>query len=181
MSTLSTATTATTTTDATRIARNRRECELHEELQDIAEKWMTVRRLYATLRQPTSRFYFVYVLALQGGKLYVGATNNPYQRLVEHVLQDSALWVREHGPVTHVVDVIQNCEDDDETYITLMYMQMFGFQNVRGAAWTRVIMPHPPAALLGFERDPTRRMDFLGRKHIDDIWNFARAQARRLT
>lgn len=120
-------------------------------------------------RDPRAR-YFTYTLLLRGGDLYVGSTDNIYSRLLEHYLQSgsSSVWVRERGPVERVLEVVEDSAAEDETYKTLEYMSLFGWERVRGAGWCRAAMRGPPAALAGFARD---RADFryLPREEIQDI------------
>lgn len=119
---------------------------------------VAIRREYARLRGTGAGTgaakHFVYVLLLQDGKFYVGATDNIYQRLLEHVVMSpsSSVWVREHGPVKRVVEVCRNCGPDVETHKTLEYMMLFGWENVRGSHWCRVALDAPPHALTCFDR-----------------------------
>lgn len=135
--------------------------ELDSLLFGAARLNVAIRREYARLRRcddaaasRTAAKHFVYVLLLQDDAFYVGSTDNIYQRLLEHVVMSpsSSLWVREHGPVKRVVEVCRNCGPDDETYKTLEYMMLFGWDKVRGSYWCRVDMAAPPHALTGFER-----------------------------
>ncbi len=125
-------------------------------LLDAARLNVAIRREYARLRGDLagSAKYFVYVLLLQNGKFYVGCTDNVYQRLLEHAVMSpsSSVWVREHGPVKRIVEVCRNCGPVDEAYKTLEYMMLFGWENVRGAQWCRVVLDAPPHALASFER-----------------------------
>lgn len=142
-----------------------------------------IRREYARIKADPGARYFTYVLLLQRGKLYVGSSDNIVQRLMEHhaMSPSSAVWVREHGPVHRVVEVCRNCLADDETYKTLEYMTMFGWENVRGAGWCRADMRASPAALDGFERDPTRPWHFLSRREIDAVLRHVRELCAELT
>ncbi len=114
--------------------------------------------------------YFTYTLLLSGGEIYVGSTDNIYSRLLEHYLQSgsSSVWVRERGPVTRVLEVVEDSTAEDETYKTLEYMSLFGWESVRGAGWCRAAMRGPPAALADFVRN---RADFryLPREEIQDV------------
>lgn len=132
---------------------------------------MTIRKTYARVKRDPSARYYTYVLLLGDNKLYVGNTDNIYNRLLDHCLltPSSALWVREHGPVRRVVEVCRDCRRDDETYKTLEYMSLFGWQNVRGASYCRPAMRSPPVALAGFRRDCGRHFDYLSRDDIDDV------------
>ena len=118
---------------------------------------------------------FTYVLLLQDECIYVGTTTNIYIRLMDH-LHDTAMssnWVREHGPVIRVLEIIRNSTPEDETYKTLEYMSMFGHESVRGAGWCKVELRNPPAALHGFVRD-RGGFEYLQRKEIDEIIGIAR-------
>jgi hypothetical protein len=113
--------------------------------------------------------YYTYVLLLQDECIYVGSSNNIYIRLMEHHYDPtmSSNWVREHGPVIRVLEVIRDSSPVDETYKTLEYMSLFGWESVRGAGWCKIDI-RQPAALTLFERT---RADFnyLTRTEIDDV------------
>lgn len=132
------------------------------------------KRLQTQQNDPNAKYYFVYVLLLQNDNIYVGSTNNLYIRLMEHHCESerSSQWVRLHGPVKRVLEVTRNARADDETYKTLEYMSMYGWQSVRGAAWCKPDVRGPPAALAVFTRD---RADFnyLSRSEIDDALKIA--------
>ena len=121
-------------------------------LIDAARLNIRIRTLYARLKKESKGRYFTYVILLQNGKIYVGSSDNIYQRLYEHEMQtpQSAGFVREHGPVIRVLEISRNCRADDETYKTLEYMSLFGYENVRGSAWCRGEMRSPPAELATF-------------------------------
>ena len=85
-----------------------------------------------------------YALRLDGGNYYVGKTINLTRRLSEHIKlgeMSSAQWVDKHGFVA--VDYI--CIGQDiEKEATLLYMQKYGWEKVRGYNWSKVEMEHPP-------------------------------------
>ena len=130
-----------------------------------------IKRAYRRVKADPAARYFTYVLLLQDAKFYVGCTDNIYNRLLDHctMSSSSSVWVREHGPVARVVEVSRNCRRDDEAYKTLEYMSMFGWKNVRGAAYCRSAMRAPPAPLAEFRRDPTRHFDYMSRQEIDAV------------
>ncbi len=82
----------------------------------------------------------VYILKLQGGKYYVGSTENVEQRLEEHFNGLGSEWTSTYRPVK-LLKVYQNCSLDDETYHTLRYMRQYGKENVRGGAFSAVALP----------------------------------------
>lgn len=133
------------------------------------------KRLKSERSDPESKFFFVYVLLLQDECVYVGATNSLYMRFYEHLHETelSSNWVKYHGPVIRVLEVIKNAQKGDEEYKTLEYMQLFGWESVRGAHWCKVELKSPPAALREFARN---RADFeyMDRQDIDASLKIAR-------
>jgi hypothetical protein len=75
----------------------------------------------------------VYVLHLQQGKYYVGRTNDLATRFMKHKYGDGAQWTKMYAPLA-IVDVIPDAPFVELMY-TLMYMQRFGIENVRGGPW----------------------------------------------
>lgn len=146
------------------------EAQLDGLLLSAARLAVAVRKAYACVKRDACSRFFTYVLLLQGGKIYVGNTDNIYQRLLEHhaMSPSSAVWVREHGPVARVLEISRNCAVDDEMYKTLEYMCLFGWENVRGAGWCRVDMKAPPLALAGFRRE-ARAFEYLTRAEVDGV------------
>lgn len=109
-----------------------------------------------------SKFFYVYVLLLDNYDIYVGQTNNIYLRLFQHATgEGGAKWVTEKGPIRCILEIVINAKKDDEKYKTLQYMDKYGWENVRGAHWTKVDMNAPPRELEIFEDD---RIDF---KYLD--------------
>ena len=137
---------------------------------------VSIRRTYAKVKRDPLARYYTYVLQLQGDKLYVGNTDNIYNRLLDpHLMSRSAaVWVRQHGPVRRVLEVSRNCCREDEMYKTLEYMSMFGWDNVRGAGYCRCVMRSPPAPLAQFKRDASRHFDYLTREEIDEVLDVVR-------
>jgi hypothetical protein len=128
-----------------------------------------VNRQYAALGYDPGVKYFTYALLLQNNKVYVGTTRNIYDRLDAHfsMSRSASLWVKAHGPPVRVLEIVQGCGKDDEKYKTLEMMEMFGWENVRGAGWCRVEMRAPPGDLATFERD--RLFDYLPSSEIAEI------------
>lgn len=135
-----------------------------------AQTSVRLRRTLAKRKRDPSARYFTYTLLLRDGNVYVGSTDNVYVRLLDHYLMtsSSSVWVREHGPVQRVLEIVEDSTADDEKYKTLEYMSMFGWERVRGAGWCRSQMRSAPAALDAFVRD---RADFayMSRPRISDV------------
>lgn len=86
----------------------------------------------------------VYALRLEEGKYYVGESSDIDNRIEDHASE----WTMVYRPVS-VDDVFpaKHGLKELEREVTLMYMQEHGWENVRGAGWTRVEMENPPKPL----------------------------------
>ena len=81
----------------------------------------------------------VYTLELQGGKFYVGKTNDLQSRLDEHRRGGSraSAWTRKY-PFVRLVAAVPCRDDFDELRVTLNLMRTHGMHNVRGASYVDV-------------------------------------------
>lgn len=140
-------------------------------LLESAKVGLAIRREYARVKSDPEARYFTYVLQLQDGKFYVGNTDNIYQRLMDHLhmTPSSAQWVRHHGPVERVVEVCRHSAKADELYKTLQYMDMFGWENVRGSSYCKIQMAAPPEPLKTFSRTRDSELHYLTRQEIAGI------------
>lgn len=77
---------------------------------------------------------YVYVLALQDGKYYVGYTANIKERLLAHFTGRGAKYTKSHPPI-HVFDILIDGSKELEKSETLRMMSIYGRDNVRGYAW----------------------------------------------
>ena len=84
---------------------------------------------------------FIYVLALQKNKFYVGKTRFPESRIESHfnALSGGSAWTRKYKPLK-VEKIYPNCDDYDEDKYTRMYMDKYGMENVRGGAFVTVTL-----------------------------------------
>ena len=80
---------------------------------------------------------FIYILKLQKGKYYIGKTSNLQFRLEDHFLSNGSVWTNKYTPI-EVIDIIKNCDDYDEDKYTIMYMDKYGINNVRGGSFTSI-------------------------------------------
>lgn len=77
---------------------------------------------------------YIYVLQLEEGKYYIGKTNNPHFRIEKHFNSNGAVWTKIYKPVK-LLELISNCDDYDEDKYTMIYMDKYGINNVRGGAF----------------------------------------------
>lgn len=83
--------------------------------------------------------YYVYVLACDSRKFYVGQTLRIQERLYEHFVKDdehpSSKWTNLYKPMS-IIEIIKLNEKDNplfvEDMITMLYMAYYGIPNVRG-------------------------------------------------
>ena len=137
------------------------------------------RAAHQAVERPANR-YFTYVLLLQRGKFYVGDSDNVYLRLADHLgmTPGAAQWVRAHGPVERVVEICVDAAPGDEASKTLEYMDMFGWENVRGAAYCSPSLRSAPRALHRFRREGGGGR-YMSRPEIDEVVRVATELAAR--
>lgn len=92
----------------------------------------------------------VYILQLEDGKLYVGATGQLDSRFEDHRSGHGAKWTQEH-PVKRVLKVIHDVTNwkEVEKELTIRMMKIHGWENVRGGPWTQRDLDSPPRRLRG--------------------------------
>jgi predicted GIY-YIG superfamily endonuclease len=91
----------------------------------------------------------VYILQLEHDCYYVGYTEDLQHRLKRHSAKHKKSehgWLELH-PFVSVIYTKDNVTKDYERYATLKMMKKYGWQNVRGAGWTRAVLESPPKAL----------------------------------
>jgi len=79
----------------------------------------------------------VYTLKLEGGKFYVGKSNDPISRIKAHTRSRGSKWTSLYKPV-RVIEVIENCDNFDEDKYTIKYMKIYGIDNVRGGSFCKL-------------------------------------------
>lgn len=83
----------------------------------------------------------IYVLTLEGGKFYVGKTNNVSKRYREHLSgYKSSSWTKKYRPIG-IEKVYHDADALDEDKITVQYMMMYGIENVRGGPYVSIKLP----------------------------------------
>jgi predicted GIY-YIG superfamily endonuclease len=81
----------------------------------------------------------LYALQLENGKYYVGKTDDVSRRYSEHKSGTGSMWTKFHKPVK-MLETREIKSDQDENMVTKEYMKKYGVVNVRGGAYTKVIM-----------------------------------------
>ncbi len=82
---------------------------------------------------------YIYILLLENNKYYIGKTNNPQRRLLEHSNSEGASWTKIYKPIK-ILNVISDCSNFDEDRYTLEYMSLYGIDNVRGGSFCTVFL-----------------------------------------
>jgi predicted GIY-YIG superfamily endonuclease len=86
----------------------------------------------------------VYILELQGGKVYVGKSSNTDKRIAQHTLGTGSAFTRTYHPTGVMLPRLGKVSGDGEAAErdeTLRYMYLRGIDNVRGWRYTQVYMP----------------------------------------
>jgi predicted GIY-YIG superfamily endonuclease len=117
------------------------ECILVPRLPSNPSVLETVTQTSSPTKQNTE--YFLFVLTLEDDCYYVGYSSKPDVRIKRYFSGKGATWTALHKPVgvltTRSLGLL--CESDAATKTadaTLSMMKLFGWRNVRGAAWKSV-------------------------------------------
>jgi predicted GIY-YIG superfamily endonuclease len=76
----------------------------------------------------------IYVLKLSGGKWYIGKSDDPYRRYVDHCAGNGSAWTKKYRPLM-VEKIVSNVSSFDEDKFTKEYMSKYGIDNVRGGSY----------------------------------------------
>lgn len=79
----------------------------------------------------------IYILVSDDGYYYVGKTYDIKKRLIEHEEYKGSAWTRLHKP-TKCVAIVNNISHYDELKYTLIYMEKYGVDRVRGSVYCRL-------------------------------------------
>lgn len=78
----------------------------------------------------------IYILRLQGGRFYVGKSNDVMKRYQEHIDGKGSSWTRKYKPVG-VEKIIEKASAFDEDRYVKEYMSKHGFNKVRGGIYVQ--------------------------------------------
>jgi len=87
----------------------------------------------------------IYVLSLELGKYYVGKTEHLDNRIMEHIQGTGSEWTKLYKFIK-VIITYENCDDYDEDKYTVMMMNKYGIDNVRGGSFCKI---HLDTATIG--------------------------------
>lgn len=79
----------------------------------------------------------IYILNLEGGRFYVGKSENPIKRYQEHLNGSGSAWTKKYKPIG-LEKVIENQTDFDEDKWVKVYMSKYGIEKVRGGAYVEI-------------------------------------------
>lgn len=79
----------------------------------------------------------IYVLQCEGGRYYVGKSDNVINRYQQHVNGSGSAWTRKYKPIT-LVKTIENVSSFEEDKVTKEYMATYGIDKVRGGSYVEL-------------------------------------------
>ena len=82
----------------------------------------------------------IYILSLEGGNYYVGKSDNPAQRFIQHINGEGSAWTKKHRPLK-LLNIHENASPFDEDKHVKELMAKYGIDKVRGGAYVKVDLP----------------------------------------
>ena len=79
----------------------------------------------------------IYVLRLEGGRYYIGKTNDIMNRYQQHLNGNGSAWTRKYKPLI-IEKTIINVSPFEEDKLTKEYMSKYGIDNVRGGSYVEM-------------------------------------------
>ncbi len=79
----------------------------------------------------------IYVLRLEGGRYYVGKTDNVAKRYQQHLNGQGSAWTRKYKPIG-LEKMIPNVSSFEEDKVTKEYMSKVGIDKVRGGSYVEI-------------------------------------------
>ena len=80
---------------------------------------------------------YIYILQLEYEKYYIGKTFDVNFRIDKHFTNNGSMWTNKYKPIT-ILAIIANCDDYDEDKHTIIYMEKYGINNVRGGSFCEI-------------------------------------------
>jgi len=78
----------------------------------------------------------IYILKLEGGNYYVGKSDNPAQRFIQHINGEGSAWTKKHRPLK-LLNIIPNASSFDEDKHVKELMAKYGIDKVRGGTYVQ--------------------------------------------
>jgi len=83
---------------------------------------------------------FIYILALQGQKFYIGKTAGVLEQVIQlHIAGNGGEWTNKNKP-TNLVNSFKSTSSFDEDNVTKEYMIKYGIDNVRGGSYSTIVL-----------------------------------------
>lgn len=79
----------------------------------------------------------IYVLRLEGGRYYIGKSDDVEKRYQQHLNGNGSAWTRKYKP-NLLEKVIKNVSPFEEDKITKEYMSKYGINKVRGGSYVEI-------------------------------------------
>jgi predicted GIY-YIG superfamily endonuclease len=79
----------------------------------------------------------IYVLRLEGGRYYVGKSEDISKRYKQHLGGSGSAWTRKYKPLS-LVKTIENVSSFEEDKVTKEYMSKYGIDKVRGGSYVEI-------------------------------------------
>jgi predicted GIY-YIG superfamily endonuclease len=79
----------------------------------------------------------IYVLRLEGGRYYVGKSEDVLYRYQQHIGGHGSAWTRKYSPVS-LEKTIAGASPFDEDKVTKEYMSKYGIDKVRGGSYVEI-------------------------------------------
>ena len=95
----------------------------------------------------TSMTTNIYVLRLEGGRYYVGKTDNVPQRFQQHLHGQGSAWTKKYKTVS-LEKTIKHASVFDEDKVTKEYMAKYGVDKVRGGSYVQMELSEEQKTML---------------------------------
>jgi len=79
---------------------------------------------------------FIYVIRCAGDHIYVGRTNTPTDRIIDHFTENGSAWTIKWRPIELLEMFEADIWDEDKTVIK--YMSKYGIEKVRGGTFSQI-------------------------------------------
>ena len=79
----------------------------------------------------------IYILRLEGGRYYIGKSDNVMYRYQQHLNGNGSAWTRKYKPVS-LEKTIENVSSFEEDKFTKEYMSKYGIEKVRGGSYVEI-------------------------------------------